>query len=158
MITCGTLHKEHYFRGDDRLAVLHDTLLQLAERYGWMLQAWAVFSNHYHLIANSPEDATNLPRFMSHLHTVTATAVNKLDSTPGRKVWFQYFDTKLTYQESYFARLKYVYDNPVKHGIVSIPADYQWCSASWFERTAPDGLLKTVNSFRTDRLNIHDDF
>ncbi len=158
MVTCGTLSKEHHFRGDDRLAILHDSLLQLADRYGWMLQAWAVFSNHYHFVANSPDDASTLPRFLGHLHTVTASAVNKLDGAPGRKVWFQYFDTKLTYQESYLARLKYVYDNPVKHGLVSVPIDYQWCSASWFERTASPALIKTVKGLKTDRLRIDDSF
>jgi len=158
MVTAGTLGKAHHFRGDDRLTILQDTLLQLADRYGWMLQAWAIFSNHYHFIANSPVEAASLPKFLGHLHAVTATAVNKLDGTPGRKVWFQYWDTKLTYEKSYFARLKYVHDNSVKHGLVTLPTDYQWCSASWFERTADPAFVKTVNSFKTDLLRIADDF
>ena len=40
-----------------RLEFLHDSLLGLAEEYGWNLQAWAVFSNHYHFVAMSPPDA-----------------------------------------------------------------------------------------------------
>jgi hypothetical protein len=34
MVTCGTLHKAHFFRGDDRLALLQDALFEVAEAYG----------------------------------------------------------------------------------------------------------------------------
>lgn len=100
IVTAGTLHKEHFFRDEDRLRLLHDTLLELAKHYGWNLQAWAVFSNHYHWIGIAPEDAASLRKFVSHLHTKTASEVNKLDEKPGRKVWFQYWDTCLTYEQS----------------------------------------------------------
>ncbi len=158
IVTCGTYLKEHHFRGRDRLALLHDTLISLADRHEWRLQAWAVFSNHYHFIATSPDDASNLPRFISHLHTATSSAVNKLDNTPGRKVWHQYRETGLTYEKSYLARLKYVANNPVHHGIVLVATQYPWCSAAWFERTADTAFFKTVDSFKVDRVNVDDDF
>jgi len=64
MVTAGTLHKEHFFRDSSRLRMLHDLLLDLAQRYGWQLQAWAVFSNHYHWIGAAPEEATTLKTFV----------------------------------------------------------------------------------------------
>ncbi|MGZ3632738.1 MAG: hypothetical protein ACXWM7_00200 [Parachlamydiaceae bacterium] len=36
---------------------LHSLLLELARKYGWNLEAWAIFSNHYHFIAQSPLEA-----------------------------------------------------------------------------------------------------
>ena len=56
-LTARTLHKPHYFRGADRLRVLQRGLLTVARDYGWQLEAWAVFSNHYHFIDHSPPDA-----------------------------------------------------------------------------------------------------
>jgi len=158
MVTCGTYGKEHFFHGNGRLSLLNDNLLSLAERYGWQLQAWAVLSNHYHFIAVSPEEVGTLPRFLNHLHTATASAVNKLDHQPGRKVWFQYWDSCLTYEKSYLARLNYVHNNPVKHGLVSNAEEYLWCSASWFERTADTAFAKVVRSFKTDQIKVSDDF
>jgi hypothetical protein len=35
---------------------------------------------------------------------------------------------------------------------------YRWCSAAWFERTVSPAIVKTIYSFETDKLNIHDDF
>lgn len=124
-----TYRKEHFFCGPERLTLLTDTLLTFALEYGWQLQAWAVFSNHHHIVSNSPESAATLPQFLNHLHTETARVINEMDGTPGRKVWFQYWETLLTFQKSYLARLNYVMQNPVKHGIVEVSTRYPWCSA-----------------------------
>ena len=98
-VTASTYRKAHYLRGADRLRVLHRGLLSVAQNYGWLLEAWAVFSNHYHFIARSPSDApdaSNLSEMLSTLHVKTAEWVNKLDCTPGRQVWFNYRETRIT--------------------------------------------------------------
>ena len=158
IVTASTYGKQHFFEGKERLALLQDALLALARRYGWRLQAWAVFSNHYHFVATTDHAPANLPKFLGHLHTVTATGANRLDAQPGRKVWFQYWDTLITFERSYLARLNYVHNNPVKHGIVSVARSYPWCSAGWFERTADKSFFTVVTSFKTDRVNVTDDF
>ena len=158
IVTCGTYRKEHFFRGAERLAMLHDSLLSLAGEYDWQLQAWAVFSNHYHFIGLSPRDSGSLATMIRRFHAVTALAVNRLDGVQGRRVWFQYYDTRLTYEKSYLARLRYVHENAVHHGLVREATAYPWCSAAWFERTADPAFRKTVHSFGNDRLNIQDDF
>ena len=94
MVTSGTYQKVAHFNTNERLEYLHENLLALAARYDWRLQAWAVMHNHYHFVAISPQDAGTLSRSISHLHTVTAKRLNELDGTPGRKVWFQYWDRK----------------------------------------------------------------
>lgn len=158
MVTAGTLHKEHLFRDPHRLRQLHDQLLELASRYGWQLQAWAVFSNHYHWIGVAPVDATTLRKFVSHLHTSTAADINRQDNHPGRKVWFQYWDTCLTYETSYLARLNYVHNNAVHHKLVAVADQYEYCSARWFAAEAEPSFRRKVESFRTERLNVPDDF
>jgi putative transposase len=45
LVTAGTYHKEHHFRGANRLKVLHRGLLTVALNFGWQLEAWSVFSN-----------------------------------------------------------------------------------------------------------------
>jgi putative transposase len=77
---------------------------------------------------------------------------------PGRQVWHNFWDTKLTYEKSYRARLNYVHQNPVKHGLVSVASHYPWCSAAWFERTATPAQVKTIYAFKTNRLKVCDDF
>ncbi len=66
MVTGSTLDKVSYFRESQELDLLHDLLLDLAEQYEWKLEAWAVFANHYHFIAQSPDNPTSLGKFIKH--------------------------------------------------------------------------------------------
>jgi putative transposase len=157
IMTAGTYNRAHLFRSADRLTKLTNCILELAGHYGWSLQAWAVFPNHYHFVGDSqiPE---SLRSFLRHLHSVTAIEANKLDETPVRRVWFEFWETRITFPRSYFARLNYVHQNAVRHGLVRLASQYPWCSAGWFERKAARSFFQTVTRFRTDKLNVPDDF
>lgn len=158
MVTAGTYKKIPYFNTPERLNLLCDTLFQLAGEYGWLLQAWSIMSNHYHFVAISPPNADSLRKLIARLHSYSATEVNRQDRCPGRKVWYQYWDTHLTYQSSYLARLKYVHHNPVHHGVVPLSVEYPWCSAAWFERTADKAFQKELDGFKINKVNVIDDF
>lgn len=158
MVTAATYQKVLHFNNPERIQFLHDQLLELAKKYGWELQAWAVFANHYHFIAQSPNNPQNLASFISNLHVETTRYINRLDHLPNRQVWWQYWDTHITFTYSYLPRLKYVMLNPVKHRLVSLASDYPWCSVAWFEKNSPSSFCKAVNSFKIDQLNIYDDF
>ena len=61
IVTAGTYKKAHHFKHPGRLTVLHRGLLSVAKKYDCRLEAWAVFSNHYHFVGHSPgEGAENL--------------------------------------------------------------------------------------------------
>ena len=158
MVTAATIHKQHLFASTEALDLLENQLLSLALKYEWHLHAWAVFPNHYHLVARSTQEMPRLREFLSHLHTKTSSELNRMDDMIGRSVWFNFWDTKLTYERSYLARLNYVHQNPVKHGLVNVANQYRWCSAAWFERTAASATVKTVYGFKIDKLNIADDY
>jgi len=160
-VTAATYQHAHHFRGANRLRVLQRGLLTVAEKFGWQLEAWAVFSNHYHFVAHSPAaaaDAASLPRMLGMLHAKTAGWVNRLEAKPGRAVWFNFWETRLTQQRSYLARLNYVHQNAVKHGLVPVACLYPWCSAAWFERTASPAMVKSIYRFKTDKLTVADDY
>ena len=160
-VTASTYLKAHHFRGANRLAVLHRGLLTVARDFGWQLEAWAVFSNHYQFIGHSPDtaaDAESLSQMLGVLHTKTSGWVNKLDKTPTRKLWFNFRETRLTYQRSYLARLNYVHQNPVKHRLVPVANQYPWCSARWFERMSSTAMVKSIYRFKTDSVSVEDEF
>ena len=160
-VTASTYQREHHFRSSKRLAVLHRGLLTVTSDFGWRLEAWAVFSNHYHFVGHSPGDeetAESLSQMLGLLHEKTAKWVNRIDTTPERQVWHNFRETRLTYDKSYLVRLNYVHQNPVKHGLVPVANQYPWCSARWFERTATPAQIKTIYRFKTDKLQVPDDF
>ena len=146
------------FDSPERLTLLEDLLLGFCNDLGWRLQQWAVFANHYHFVALSPETDGNTANLIRRLHGKSAIELNKLDGTPGRKVWHERWDTRLTFEKSYLARLNYVRTNPVRHGLVSRPEDYPWCSAEWFAQKAERPWFETIRSFAVDAVNVPDAF
>ncbi len=162
IVTAGTYGKQHFFRDATTLHALHGGLLKYAAKYKWRLEAWAVFSNHYHFVGHSPENADNgaesLSKFLEHFHSRSSAWLNDRDGAKGRKVWHNFWETRLTHEKSYLAPLNYVHQNPVKHGLVLEADQYPYCSAPWFEETATASQKKTIYGFKTDRIKVLDDY
>ena len=156
MVTSGTLHKQHFFRND--LKMLSSVLLEMLEHYGWEPRAWAALSNHYHFMAVAPPEENNLSRLLRQLHSRTAREVNRAANVAGRQVWHQYWDKCITFEKSYLARLKYVTNNAVHHGLVQEATHYPYCSASWMHRNCDRGFIRKLESFGCDRLHEPDDY
>ena len=157
-VTASTLHKHHFFDTPGKRDLLERLLLSFAKEFGWQLEAWAVFANHYHIVARGNPDSKNLGEFMHRLHGVSAHDLNQQDGVAQRQVWFNFRDTKLTHQHSYLARLNYVHQNAVKHKLVAVANQYPWCSAAWFERVASSAQVKTIYNCKIDRVQVEDDF
>jgi putative transposase len=157
-VTAATYLKQHHFRSRKHLDLLQEMFFEFTRRFGWQLQAWAFFSNHYHFVGFTPNSAETLSRMLNEFHSASARELNRTDGVRGRKVWFQFWETQLTIAGSYLARLKYVTENPVHHNIVERATNYRWCSASWFEENATSSFYKAVSGMKTDRVKIVDDF
>ncbi|HYK03958.1 MAG TPA: transposase [Thermoanaerobaculia bacterium] len=156
-ITAGTHEKQHFFRDPAVLDLLQNTLFSLAAEHHCSLQAWALFSNHYHLVvaADAGEDVRHM---LTRLHTASARGINEHDGVIGRTVWFQFRDTQLTFERSWLARLRYTHENAVHHGLVRDAAQYRWCSAKWFADHARPSFVKTVSSMKIDAVKVYDDY
>ena len=158
MVTGATLHKEWIFNSPERLDLLQECLLKSLHDYGCSVQAWAIFSNHYHVILSFAGNAEKVRQAFAQVHTLTARQVNRIDEQPGRQVWFQFWDSAITIQTSYFARLRYVHENAKHHGLVQNAADYPWCSAGWLEQQGDPVFRKTLATFGTKLIKVYDDF
>lgn len=158
IVTAGTYLKIPIFQTPDQRDFLQTNLLSHAKISGWQLHAWAIFSNHYHFVARSPENPKNLSTWIAQIHQLTSAHMNKIDGTPTRKVWYQFWETRITSDSSYLARLNYLHQNPVKHRLVPVAAQYPWCSAADFEREAKPSLVKSVYSFDFSKVKVFDDF
>jgi putative transposase len=158
-ITAGTYRKQHFFKDAYRLDVLQRGLLAVCCEYNWQLEAWCLFSNHYHFVAHSPKpNAGTLASMLRKLHGKMAIWVNKLDAMPGRRIWHNFWETGLSYEKSYLARLHYTHANAVHHGLVSTASHYKWCSATWFENNATAAQVRTVYSMPIDSVAVKDDY
>jgi putative transposase len=133
-------------------------LLSLSKTHRWQLEAWAVLSNHYHFVARGQPDSTPMTKFLREFHSRSAIELNWMDAAEGRPVWHNFRDTRLTFQHSYLARLNYVHQNAVKHGLAQVANEYPWCSAAWFERSASPAQVKTIYAQKIDSIKVDDDY
>jgi putative transposase len=158
VITAATLYRKPLFDSDVKLDLFRDTTFELARNYALILQAWAFFANHYHLVASFENTETTHRDFVRHLHRELTMRLNRIHATPHRRVMYEFWDTHLTFEKSWLARLNYVHQNPVKHRLALVANQYRWCSAAWFESNARSGFVKSVYSFKTDLIKVPDDF
>ena len=158
MVTGGVMRKEHLLDTDKKKAHFFLTLAERAELLGWDLEAWSVLPNHYHFVARAPEEAVSLKYLIQAVHSISGKYLNRMDNTPGRRVWYSYWDTCITNHMSYIARLHYVHTNAVKHGLVKQPEDYHHCSYRWFVEHAEQDFCKIVLTKPIDQLRIKDDY
>lgn len=158
IITAATSHRKSLYDSSAKLDLLRDTTFKLAKSYALILQAWAFFANHYHIVVSFENSATKHCDFLRHLHRELAFRLNNMDGIRGRRVMYEFWDTRLTFEKSWLARLNYVHQNAVKHGLVAVANQYPWCSAPWFEGNARPSFVKSVYSFKTDQIRVPDDF
>lgn len=160
MITARTTKAAHLLSDDKMKDWFQQTLLGIADEFGWKMEAWAVLSNHYHFIAHigkGEKNAESLTSGIRKLHSLTTKELNQKDGTPGRtRLWQNFRDTHLTLQRGYLARLSYVHRNAVHHGVVRLATDYKWCSAREFKNTVSPAWLATVGSFKFDEIAAKD--
>jgi putative transposase len=109
-------------------------------------------------VVSFENSATTHRDFVRHLHRELGIRFNRMDNTPGRRAMYEFWDTHLTFEKSWLARLNYVHQKAVKHGLVPVANQYRWCSAPWFETNARVGFVKSLYSFKTDGVNLPDEF
>ena len=158
MVTGATYRKRSFLNTDEKLAHFLRILLERSSIAGWELEAWAIFPNHYHFVAKAPKNPVNLSSMLRAIHSISGKYINFLDNTPGRRVWYNYWDTCITNAGSYLARLHYVHMNPVKHGIIEKAEDYPFCSRQWFISHASPEFCKLVFSQPINKVVVKDDF
>lgn len=157
MVTGSTLYGKPLLDSDAKLINFYEALIERANILKWSLDAWVVMPTHYHFIARSPENALSLKSLIQAVHSINAKFVNGIDAKPGRKVWYNYWDSCIQSERSYYARMRYVIMNPVKHGLVQNPEDYLFSSYKYFLENSEPDFQKVVLSC-TDNVQIEDNY
>jgi putative transposase len=155
-LTARAREERHLLAEDSMKDWFEETFLHIAGENGWKMEAWAILSNHYHFVAHVPQSADgaeSIRKGVTKLHSHTTKELNNREGITGRtRLWQNFRETHLTHQASYLARLNYVHQNAVHHGLVLKASDWKWCSALRFKKEVRPAWVKTIASFRYDEI------
>jgi REP element-mobilizing transposase RayT len=128
------------FEDDADRATFIELLAREIKQQGWLLYAFCLLGNHYHLLLETPEP--NLVRGMRHLNGIYTQAFNRRHGRSGHVLQGRY-KAIVVDPDTYLRELcRHVVLNPVRAGMVASPADWPWSSylPTAGETVCPDWL------------------
>jgi len=122
-------------RGNNRRSIFEDdrdrafflmSLRRVARRYGWLIYAYCLMRNHYHLVIQLGD--AGISRGMCELNTAHAVTYNirhsRMNHLFGRRFWSELITT----DEYLLEACRYVVQNPLRAGLCERCEDWPWSS------------------------------
>jgi REP element-mobilizing transposase RayT len=118
--------KQAIYLSDSDYEDFLDVLCGVVRRYNWLIHAYCLMGNHYHLMVETPDG--NLSAGMRQLNGVYTQKFNWKHQRVGH-IFQGRFKAIIVDKESYLAELaRYIALNPVRAGITKKPEQWRWSS------------------------------
>ena len=120
------------------------------KRYNFALLAYVIMPEHAHLVIFPLLAVYDIALFLKAIKQSVARKakhflrdhnrdwLEKLTVQRGRRKVFRFWQTGPGYdrnihcEDELLKKIMYIHNNPVKRGLVSIPEEWKWSSASWY--------------------------
>ncbi len=144
-ITSRGNQREQIFWDNKDREKFENILRRTKERYSYLLHAYALMDNHYHLLIETPY--ANIKQVMQNINTSYTVYVNKRHKRTGHLLQGRY-KAFIIDKESYLLELgRYIHLNPVRAGIVIRPEDYRWSSyRQYIYRNNKEAITDTADT------------
>lgn len=121
----GDRREDIYLTDNDRNAYL-EILGEVCERYNWIIHAYCLMDNHYHILIETPD--SNLSKGMRQLNGVYTQYFNRTHNRVGHVYQGRYVAI-IIQKETYLLEVaRYVVLNPVRARMVRTAKDWPWSS------------------------------
>ena len=118
--------REDIFLTDDDHTLFLAVLAEVWARFNWRVHAYCLMSNHYHLLAETPD--ANLSKGMRQINGVYTQRFNRAHQRVGHVLQGRY-KAILVEKEAYLIELaRYVVLNPVRARMVRNAGEWRWSS------------------------------
>ena len=143
-VYCRTAHGERAFDDPDEAAAFVEVLRETKERDGFLVYAWCLMPNHYHLALRT----TRVPlwRSMATINVRVSKGYNRRKQLLG-PLWQTRYRARIVLDQRYLEQLiLYIHLNPVAAGLVEEPSDYRWSGHLELMGKKKAGLVDVADS------------
>ena len=129
------------FETDAAKQVFLESILAVALRFGWQLHAYAIMTNHFHLVVTTPRG--NLSGGMHALQSAFANKHKVFRGSIGHVFQSRFGCAYYPSGPSVADKIDYVHLNPVRAGLVTLQdlKDYRWTSFRLVRRPHQRGIV-----------------
>jgi len=125
-ITASTFQKRSLLQSDRMRQLLVDVLLHYGEQEKYLLHEFVIMTDHFHLLISPSVTLERAMQFIKGGFSFRA----KRELGFAHEIWQpSYYDRRVGDAEEYFAFREYIWQNPVKKGLVHVAEEYQYGSA-----------------------------
>ena len=121
----GNRKQEIYVDAADRKYFL-ELATRNCERYEWMIHAYCLMTNHYHLLVETPQ--ANISAAMQRLNAMYAEWFNWRHRVSGHLFQGRFHSVSIKTDAQFATVCRYIVLNPVRAGICDDPVEYGWSS------------------------------
>lgn len=127
-------YRTDVFASEGAKAAFEQCLFEASRKSGWVLHAFVVMRNHYHLALETPQ--ANLVAGMRWLQSTYANRFNRLRQEHGHVFQGRYHAIVLEDGAALGAVCHYIHLNPVRAGVQTVEdlGEYRHCSFRWLLR------------------------
>src|SRR6476620_289324 len=140
VLSRGNYRKELFEEGSAKL--FEKTLFEAAAKCSWLLHAYVIMSNHYHLAVETPEG--NLVEGMRWLQGTFGIRFNALRGERGHVFQSRYKSLVIEEGRPLLGLVNYIHLNPVRAGLVTVAKlrAYEWSTYPKFFKSRPPQPLR----------------
>ncbi len=158
----GNQRSQIFLDKKDRLHFI-DILKRTKDRYGYLLHAYVLMDNHYHLLIETPH--ANIKQIMQNINTSYTVYANIKHKRCGHLFQGRY-KSFIVDKESYLLELgRYIHLNPVRAGFVEKADAYKWSSFKEYvigkikrKITETDNTLSLFSRKRSEAVRLYREF
>ena len=130
LLTFCTHRRQPVFLNVEVVAATRDQVRLVASANQFAILAYCFMPDHVHLLVQGMADYSDLRQFV---RIAKQRAAHRYAQTVGKQLWQEgYYDRILRKQDDVWVSARYVWENPVRAGLVSAASDYTYSgSDAW---------------------------
>ena len=141
-VTSRTNNKVRAFERNLGQKIMHLTLQEAKEKFGFCLANFCIMPTHIHLLIK-PENGTSLSKIMQWIKTQSAKRWNSINGTSNHLWGDRYFSRVIKNEQDYITVMNYIDQNPVRCQTGASHL-FAWCLDPFLSGTVSDTVSDTV--------------